>query len=118
MVYRTEFEIDMQNVTRNEETYMNELYKIISSLVDEQHTVRGKLFEMNYKAKSARNLVSFAWKSLPNVFTENPGGILNTVQSAEDLNEKMHVREMHKALKKVKWLKKHNISNIATAEWS
>lgn len=114
MVFRTEFIVDMQRVTKDEESYMNELYKIISKVVDENHRTNNLAFDVKYNAKTGRNVVAFSWRSLPGVFTESPGGILSTGFTTEEINDRLHIREMHKALKNIKWLKKHNISDIST----
>jgi hypothetical protein len=112
LIFRTEFTID--RVSGNDEgAYLGKLYEIVNSIIAKENIVRLPI-SINYNAKTGRNLVSFSWKSVAGVYTENPKGIFNTGFTPEEINNALHIRAVHKALREVKWLKKKGIADIAT----
>ena len=112
MIFRTEFTID--RVSGNDEgAYLSKLYEIVNSIISKENLVKIPI-AINYNAKTGRNLISFSWKSVKGVYTENPKGIFSTGYAIEEFNDAMHIRAVHKALREVKWLKKKGIADIAT----
>ncbi len=112
MIFRTEFTID--RVSGNDEgAYLGKLYEIVNSIIAKENIVRLPI-AINYNAKTGRNLISFSWKSVEGVYAENPKGIFSTGYTASEINDAMHIRNVHKALKEVKWLKKKGIADLAT----
>lgn len=112
MIFRTEFTID--RVSGNDEgAYLGKLYEIVNSIITKDSFVKLPI-SINYNAKTGRNLISFSWKSVEGVYTENPKGIFSSGYTASEINDAMHIRAVHKALREVKWLKKKGIADIAT----
>ena len=112
MIFRTEFTSD--RVSGNDEgADLSKLYEIVNSIITKENFVKLPV-TINYNAKTGRNLISFSWKSVEGVYTENPKGIFSTGYTASEINDALHIRAVHKALKEIKCLKKKGIADIAT----
>ena len=112
LIFRTEFTIDRVSGS-DEGAYLGKLYEIVNSIISKENFVKLPI-TINYNAKTGRNLVSFSWKSVDGVYTEAPKGIFSTGYTANEINDALHIRAVHKALKEVKWLKKKGIADLAT----
>lgn len=110
-VYYTEFDLDTQS-PKEEATYNQNLTKNIEALVPEE--MRPSNFGLNFKyiPTSKKNHYVFSWKTinLPDI----PEDICKKYADALERMYQANIRLMHEALKKNKWLKKHNIRNLAS----
>ena len=97
MKFRTEFMIDLQT-TKDEEMYMKKVYEIVCSIVPEEYRIGGRILDIEYIPGKRRNLVSFSWR---------------TADDIEEGKEKPYLDSLVSSIMGVKWLRKHNVNNIA-----
>lgn len=111
-VFYTEFAIDSQSA-HDENTYHQSLTKNIEGIVPIEMRPSNFSIKFSYLPKSKRNLYVFSWKTIN--IPEIPEDIAVRYPDKMEQLYQANIRLMHRALKKNKWLTKHNISDIATS---
>ena len=97
MKIRTEFIIDLQT-TRDEELYMKKVHDIVDEIIPEDFRISGRNLRIEYIPTRRRNLVAFTW---------------NIPESVGKGKEKPYLDSMASSIRGTKWLRRHNVNNIA-----